>query len=447
MFASLSERFSGVIRRLRGHGVLTEKHLEAANAEIRNALLEADVHHSAVDTFLERVQIEALGQEIIKSLKPTDLYLKIVHDALIDTLGGTGTEFDWGGRVPAIVMLVGLQGSGKTTTAAKLGHWFRQQGKRVLLVPVDLARPAAVAQLQALGREWDLPVFDSASATSPVAVAEAALAQARQSLADVVIIDTAGRLHIDTALMQELSDLKKTAQPSHTLLVVDAMAGQQGLIAAQGFHQTTPLSGVILTKADGDARGGVALSCRAALHTPILFVGIGEKVDALEAFHPDRLASRILGMGDLATLSEKVEAVMSRETAAERVQKLAQGAFTLEDYRSQLQDVTKMGSMEGLLKMIPGAGQMLGKVNFEQIQQDLARKEAMINSMTFQERGNTRLLNGSRRKRIASGSGTTVTDVNRLIKEFEIMQKMMKKGARRKGVPPQLLQMLGRPGF
>lgn len=436
-----------MLRRLRGHGVLTEKHLTAASEEIRTALLEADVHHQAAATFLERVQTEALGQEIIKSLKPAELYLKIVYDALIDTLGGTNPAFDWGGRVPVIVMLVGLQGSGKTTTAAKLAHWFRQQGKRPLLVPVDLARPAAVAQLQTLGWEWDLPVFDSTSAPSPVAAAQAALAQARQSLADVVILDTAGRLHIDTALMQELSDLHAATQPTHSLLVVDAMAGQHGLVAAQGFHQTTPLSGVIMTKTDGDARGGVALSCRSVLATPILFLGVGEKVDALEPFHPERLASRILGMGDLATLSEKVEAVMSRETAAERVGKLAKGEFTLEDYRSQLQDVTKLGSMEGLLKMIPGAGQMLGQVNFAQIQADLARKEAIINSMTFQERGNTRLLNGSRRKRIASGSGTTVTDVNRLIKEFEIMQKMMKKGGRRKGVPPQLLQMMGRQGF
>ncbi len=430
MFEGLTGRFQKLFQRLRGHGVFTDALLREANAELRQTLLEADVHHAVVDSLLARVAEATVGIELLKNVAPADQYLKIVHEALTEVLGGTTTKLNFGGRQPVVMMIVGVQGGGKTTSIAKLALWCQQHGRRPLLVPADRARPAAVEQLHALGREWNLAVTTSTD-PSPLRVVEAALDQARAELFDTVLIDTAGRLHIDDALMTELVAIRDLAQPAQTLLVVDAMAGQQGLITAQGFHAKTPLTGVIMSKADGDARGGVALSCRAVLGVPIFFAGIGEKVDAFEPFHPERIASRILDLGDLATLVEKVQATATHEPTLERVKKLAQGRFTLEDFREQLREVGKMGQLEGLLKMLPGAGRILPKIDMAQVQADLKKKQAVIDSMTLQERANIRILNGNRRKRIAAGSGTTVTDVNRLIKEFEMMQKMVKKGSGR----------------
>ncbi len=428
MFEGLSHRFQNLFRRLRGHGVFTEKLLAEANEELRQTLLEADVHHAVVESFLQRVTEASIGVQVLKNVAPADQYLRIVHETLTDTLGSTNAKPNFGGKQPVVMMGVGLQGSGKTTSLAKLAYWCKAQGRRPLLIPADLSRPAAIEQLQALGREWDVAVT-AATERSATAVVQAGLDQARRELFDTVLIDTAGRLHIDDALMAELVAIRDLACPSEILLVADAMAGQQGLITAQGFHAKTPLTGVLLSKTDGDARGGVALSCRAVLGVPIYFSGIGEKVDAFEPFHPERMASRILDLGDLATLVEKVQAVTDHETTLERVKKLANGRFTLEDFREQLQEMGKLGKLEGLLKMLPGAGRMLPQIDMEKIQADLKKKSAIINSMTLQERADIRVLNGSRRKRIASGSGTTVTEVNRLIKEFEIMQKMVKKGS------------------
>lgn len=446
MFQNLSDRFQSVFTRLRSRGVLQERHLSEAHDAVREALLEADVHHSVIDPFLDRVREATVGQNIVKSLTPADQYLKVVYGAMVSALGSKTQEIHFGGKTPAVLLMVGLQGSGKTTSSAKLAHWCKSQKRRPLLVPVDLARPAAVEQLHALGKEWDLDVHMSQGRTKAVDVVRDAVDQARRELYDTIIIDTAGRLHIDQALMDELADIAKVAEPSHSILVSDAMAGQQALVTAQAFNNVTPLSGVIVSKADGDARGGVALSCSAVLDVPVYFLGIGEKVDALEAFHPDRMASRILGMGDLATLAERVEKVTDQETALERVKKLAGGKFTLEDYREQIREMGKMDQMESLLKMIPGAQKILPQVDMAQLEKDMKVKTSIIDSMTLQERGNTKLLNGSRRKRIALGCGRTVTDVNRLIKEFEIMQKMMKKGGRQKMLGA-LGSKIGRPGM
>lgn len=428
MFEGLSGRLQGLIRRLQGHGVFTAQLLAEANDELRQTLLAADVHHQVVARFLAEVGAATVGFALLKNVSPADQYVRIVHAALTEVLGKDSTALDFGGKSPVVIMGVGLQGGGKTTSLVKLAYWCQQQGRRPLLVPADLSRPAAVEQLRMLGHEWDLAVTQG-EATTPQHAVEMGFAQARREPFDTVLIDTAGRLHIDDALMGALVAIRAAAQPAHTLLVVDAMAGQQGLIAARGFHAQTSLTGVIVSKADGDARGGVALSCRAILEVPILFTGIGEKVDAFEAFHPARMASRILDLGDLATLVEKVQAVTDAETTLERVKKLSHGRFTLEDFRQQLQEMGKLGKMEGLLKMLPGAGRLLPQIDLSQVQRDVKTKEVIINSMTLQERADIRVLNGSRRKRIAAGSGTTVTDVNRLIKEFEMMQKMMKKGA------------------
>ncbi len=445
MFQHLTDRMQSLFRRLRGHGVLTEKHLREVSAELREALLAADVHHTVVDQFVAQVDAAALGQEVVKSLSPADLYLKIVFEALTTALGGATEKLTFGSKPPVVIMLVGLQGSGKTTTAAKLAQWCQAQGRRPLLVPLDLARPAAIAQLQTLGAAANLPVYPSVVADGHTKILSGAFDQARTQLFDTIILDTAGRLHIDDALMQELGAIRARAQPAHTLLVVDAMAGQQGLVAAQGFHAPTPLTGVIMSKADGDARGGVALSTRAVLGVPIFFTGQGEKIEALELFYPDRMASRILDMGDLQGLAEKVETITDRATAESRVRKLASGRFTMEDYREQLKDIAKVGQWEGMLKMIPGMGRVLPQINMDAMKGELTKKEAIINSMTFAERSDVRLLNGSRRKRIAAGSGTSVTEVNRLIKEFELLSKMMKKGpGGQKQMAAQMMQMMGK---
>ncbi|MBI4237345.1 MAG: signal recognition particle protein [Deltaproteobacteria bacterium] len=442
MFEKLTDRVHGLFRRLRGHGTLTERDLHDAAEEVRQALLEADVHHTVVDQVLIKVQSSAVGQEVIKSLTPADQYLRVLYETVVEILGGETKPFSYGSTLPAVILCVGLQGSGKTTTAAKLALAAKQQGRRPLLVPADLQRPAAVAQLLTVAREWDLPTFDSTTLRAPLDVVEAALEQARTALHDTVIIDTAGRLHIDAPLMDELRAIYQRVTPTQTLLVVDAMAGQQGLVAAQGFHAVTPLTGVIVSKADGDARGGVVLSCAAVCQVPIYFVGTGEKIDALEPFYPDRMASRIVGMGDLATLAERVATITDQATTLERVRKLANGAFTLEDYRAQLREMCKVEQWGELMQLVPGMARMTGQLDFDKVRSDVRNKEAIINSMTLSERGDVRLLNGSRRKRIAQGSGTSVTEVNRLIKEFEILQKMMKKGGRKRGVPPEMLQLL-----
>lgn len=433
MLDQLSGRFQQIFHTLCGRGVLVEKHLREAQIALRSALQAADVHHAVVDRFIAEVDAAVVGQEWRRSLQPADYYFKAVHEALITALGRQAQPLTFGGGSPVVILCVGLQGNGKTTSAAKLAHWCVGQGRLPLLVPADVRRPAAIEQLQALGAAWNLRVHATAAGQTAAQAVQAGLDEARTTLCDTVIIDTAGRLHIDEPLMAELRTIAGIATPEHTILVIDAMAGQQGLAAAEGFHQVVPLSGVVLSKTDGDARGGVALSCASVLRVPILFVGTGEKVDALEPFHPDRMASRLLDMGDLASLAERAHAVTDREETLARVKKMSSGRFTLEDFRTQLKEVSQLGNIEGLLGMIPGAKQMLAKVDTSRIAGDLRRKEAIIDSMTIQERANVRIFNGSRRKRVASGSGVTVTDVNRLIKEFEMFVKMVNRSPKFRG--------------
>lgn len=428
MFPNLTERFQTVFRNLRGRGVIAATHLAEANAGLRAALLAADVHHDVVAKFLVAVEAAAIGREVTQGLQPVEQYLRIVHEELTRVLGGAARSLTLSGKPPVVILCVGLQGSGKTTTVAKLGAWWKRQGRRPLCIAADLARPAAVGQLQTLAGEAGIRVALPVPGRSVVAVVEDGLAAARAQMCDIVLIDTAGRLHIDAALMQELAAVARVARPVQTLLAVDAMAGQEGLAAARGFHEVVPLSGMLLTKADGDARGGVALSCVAVIGAPIFFVGTGERLDALEPFHPDRMAARILDLGDLATLAEQVGAAVDQGQAARRMQTLAKGKWTLEDYRDQLKESTKLGQWEKMLGMLPGAHQLMQQVDMERVKLEVRRKLAVIDSMTPKERCNIKLLNGSRRRRIAAGSGTTVPDVNRLVKEFETLQIMMKRG-------------------
>lgn len=431
MFTHLTERFQAVFRNLRGRGVIHATHFAEANVALRSALLAADVHHAVVETFLAAVEAAAIGQAVTEGLRPVDHYIRIVRDELTKTLGATARPLNLSGKPPVVILCMGLQGSGKTTTVAKLGAWWKRQGRRPLCIAADLARPAAVEQLQTLAGGAGIRVALPAPGRTVAAVVEDGLAAARAQMCDIVLIDTAGRLHIDASLMQELRQVARVARPAHALLVVDAMAGQEGLAAARGFHEAVPLSGMILTKADGDARGGVALSCVSVIGAPIHFLGTGERLDALEPFHPDRMAARILDLGDLAALAEQVGAVVDQEQAARRMQALAKGQWTLEDYRDQLRESTRLGQWEKMLGMLPGAHTLVQRVDMERVKREVRRKLAMIDSMTPKERCHIKLLNGSRRRRIAAGSGTTVTEVNRLVKEFEMLRIMMKRGTSR----------------
>lgn len=428
MFESLTEKLELTFKRLRGQGKISEKNIDDALRDVRLALLEADVHVKVVKTFLDSVKAKSLGQEVLQSLTPEQQFLKIVRDELTGLLGGEHRQVDLKAAPPVVIMLVGLQGSGKTTTVAKLARYLKRDQKRTpYLVPADVYRPAAIEQLKILGQEIDLPVYDSNPQTSPIAICQQALAEAKRRFCDLLLIDTAGRLHIDEELMQELKLIKGAVNPHQILFVADAMTGQDAVNQALGFDQQLGLSGVILTKLDGDARGGAALSIREMVGKPILFAGMGEKLDALEPFYPDRLASRILGMGDVLSLIDKVHQNFEQKEA-ERLQKVIQKQqFTLEEFQIQLQQIKKMGSMGSLLELIPGGKKLASQVDAEKAEKELKRVEAIINSMTLQERRNPGILNGSRRRRIAQGSGTSVTDVNRLMKQFLEMKKMMQR--------------------
>ena len=428
MFESLTEKLELTFKRLRGEGKISEKNIDDALREVRLALLEADVHVKVVKTFLDSVKAKSLGQEVLQSLTPEQQFLKIVRDELTDLLGGEHRKLDLKAAPPVVIMLVGLQGSGKTTTLAKLArHLKRDQKRTPYLVPADVYRPAAIEQLKILGAEVELPVYESNPETSPVAICKQALDEAKKRFCDLLLIDTAGRLHIDEELMQELKLIKSAVNPHQILFVADAMTGQDAVNQAMGFDQQLGISGVILTKLDGDARGGAALSIRQMVGKPILFAGMGEKLDALEPFYPDRLASRILGMGDVLSLIDKVQQNFEQKEA-ERLQKVIQKQqFTLEEFQIQLQQIKKMGSMGSLLELIPGGKKLASQVDADKAEKELKRVEAIINSMTLQERRSPAILNGSRRRRIAQGSGTSVSDVNRLMKQFLEMKKMMQR--------------------
>jgi len=428
MFESLTDKLELTFKRLRGQGKITEKNIDDALREVRLALLEADVHVKVVKNFIESIKAKSLGQEVLQSLTPEQQFIKIVRDELIGLLGGEYKDLDLKTAPPVVIMLVGLQGSGKTTTLAKLARHLKKDRKRSpFLVSADIYRPAAIEQLKILGRELDLPVYDSNPDASPVAICQQALDEAKKRFCDVLLIDTAGRLHIDEELMQELASIKDAVRPHQILFVADAMTGQDAVNQALGFDGKLGLSGIILTKLDGDARGGAALSIRDMVGKPILFSGVGEKLDALEPFYPDRLASRILGMGDVLSLIDKVQQNIEQKEAAQIQKAFQKQQFTLEEFKLQLQQIKRMGSVGSLLEMIPGGKKIASQVDTEQAEKEIKRVEAIINSMTLGERRNPAILNGGRRRRIAQGSGTTVTDVNRLMKQFMEMKKMMQR--------------------
>lgn len=421
MFESLSDRFEGIFSRLRGRGVLGEAEVDEVLREIRLALLEADVNFKVVRDLIGRIRQRCVGLDLSKSLSPAQQVIKAVHDELIGILGGETLRITYASKPPTIVLLAGLQGAGKTTAAAKLARWFRQNGRNPLLAGADLQRPAAVEQLRVLGSQVGVPVFSQP--TDPVAVARAARSEAERLGRDVLIIDTAGRLTVDTELMDEVRKISEAVSPHYTFLVVDAMIGQESVSTAEAFHATLELDGIILTKLDGDARGGAALSIKEVVGRPVAFASIGEKVEDFDVFHPDRMASRILGMGDVLTLIEKAEQSYDEEVAAKAAAALSAGRFTLEDFLEQLQQVKKMGPLQNILGLMPGMPKELRNAQIED--KEVGRVEAIIRSMTPAERQNPDLVNGSRRLRIAMGSGTDTRDVNQLLKQFREMQKMM----------------------
>jgi signal recognition particle subunit SRP54 len=427
MFDRLSDKLANVFKKLKGHGKLTELNINDALREVRLALLEADVNYKVAKSFVDGIRQRALGQEVMTSLTPGQQVIKIVHDELVSLLGGEAPRLEMTGKPPVAFMLVGLQGSGKTTTTATLALRLKKQGRQPLLVPADTQRPAAIDQLHRLGAQIGVDTYPSQPQQQPVAIATAAMAVAASKGHDLVLVDTAGRLHVDEPLMLELQAIKAEINPSEILLVADAMTGQDAVQVAQHFNDTLDLTGVILTKVEGDARGGAALSMRNVIDKPIKFLGVGEKLDALEVFHPDRLASRILGMGDVLTLIEKAQDAFDTDQAKELERKLRKDSFSLEDFRDQLRQVRKMGSLEQLMGMIPGMNKLKGLKDMQPDEKEFVRVEAIINSMTPAERANHLLIDGSRRRRIANGSGTSVQDVNRLLKNFAMTQKMMKK--------------------
>jgi len=425
MFESLTEKLNAVFKKLSRQGVLTEANVDEALREVRLALLEADVHFKVVKDFLARVREKAIGEAVHKALAPGQQVIKIVYQELLTTLG-QAAPLDLTGSAPHVIMLVGLQGSGKTTTAAKLALKLRSTGHRPLLVAADTYRPAAVTQLETLGKQLNIPVHSEDTKVAPTKICENGLRLARQDNYDVVILDTAGRLAIDDQMMAELEAIKKLAQPREVMLVADAMTGQDAVRTAEEFNRRVGLTGLTLTKADGDARGGAAISIRSVTGVPIKFLGVGEKADALEAFHPDRMATRILGMGDMLTLIEKAEATFDQAEAEEAAEKFMSAQFDLEDFLAQMQQVKKLGPLTQILDMLPGMGQLKAQVDPAEAESQMKKTEAIIRSMTTAERRDPDVLNGSRKRRIARGSGTTVQDINQLIKQFREMQRMMK---------------------
>ncbi|MFZ0930957.1 MAG: signal recognition particle protein [Syntrophobacteraceae bacterium] len=426
MFDNLSDKLQKIFKNLRGQGKLTEANIREALREVRMALLEADVHYKVAKDFVAGIAQRAVGQEVMQSLTPGQQVIKIVNEELAALMGGSAEPLKLSGRTPVPVMLVGLQGSGKTTTAGKLARKLSNDGRRPCLVPADVYRPAAIDQLITLAGQLKLPVYPSTSLQTPEQIAKEALNYARQENCDTLLVDTAGRLHIDAELMEELSRLKGILEPSEILLVADAMTGQDAVQIAGSFNEKLGLTGVILTKLDGDARGGAALSIRSVTQCPIKLIGVGEKLDALEVFHPDRMSSRILGMGDVLSMIEKAQEVFDAEQAQEIARKFRQDTFTLEDFLAQLQQVKKLGSFEQILGMLPGMGMLKELKKVQVDQKEFVRMEAIIKSMTREERRNADILNASRRLRIAGGSGTSVQEVNRLLKSYEDSRRMMR---------------------
>jgi signal recognition particle subunit SRP54 len=429
MFDSLSDRLGRTLKNLRGQGRITDTNIKDTLREVRMALLEADVALPVVREFVDHIRDRALGAEVMQSLTPGQALIKIVRDELVAVMGEANEELDLSARPPAVILMAGLQGSGKTTSVAKLSRWLRERKKKsVLVASADIYRPAAIEQLETLAKEVGVDFFPSNPSQDPVAIAQGAIDQARKLAKDVVIIDTAGRLHIDDEMMAEIKRLHSAVNPVETLFVVDSMTGQDAANTARAFNEALPLTGVILTKTDGDARGGAALSIRQITGKPIKFLGVGEKTTALEPFHPDRLASRILGMGDVLSLIEEVEHKVDRQEAEKLAQKMAKGkGFDLEDFRTQLQQMQNMGGIAALMDKMPGMSNMSDAVKNRVDDKQFKRLEAIINSMTPQERQFPQVIKGSRKRRIALGSGTQVQDVNRLLKQFTQMQKMMKK--------------------
>src|SRR3954452_24752762 len=439
MFDTLSERLQAALSDVRSRGSLTEDDINKAMRQIRLALLEADVNFQVVKQFTSAVKERALGAQVLESLNPGQQVVKLVDEELTKLMGGAGRDLVFASKPPTVILMAGLQGSGKTTAGGKLARYLREQGKDVALAACDVYRPAAVDQLVKVGSQVGAPVYQQGTDRDPVDIAEWALDQARQDGRDVLIIDTSGRLHIDEALMDELAKIRKRTKPHDVLLVVDAMTGQDAVNVAQRFAEVANFDGVVLSKLDGDARGGAALSVKAITGKPILYASTGEKLDAFERFHPDRMAQRILGMGDVMTLIEKVEKETDEDKAKELERKMRENRFTLDDFLEQLQQIRKMGPLTGLLKMIPGMGQQLNGLNVDD--RELDRVQAIITSMTPYERAHPEQLNGSRRRRIAHGSGTSIQAVNQLVKQFQQMQKVMKQMAG--GKMPNLQSLMG----
>ena len=427
-FENLSNKLQEVFKQLRGKGKLTEADVKAAMREVKIALLEADVNFKIVKQFINKVTERAIGSDVLESLTPGQQVIKIVNEELIELMGSTQSKLTFANHPPTIYMMVGLQGAGKTTTSGKLAGLLRKQGKRPLLVACDVYRPAAIKQLQVVGKTSDIPVFEMGDKVSPVEISQKAIEYARENKNDVILIDTAGRLHINEELMDELKDIKDTVKPQEILLVVDAMTGQDAVTVAEGFDGQLGVDGIILTKLDGDARGGAALSVRSVTNKPIKYIGMGEKLEDLEPFYPDRMASRILGMGDVLSLIEKAQQSIDAKEAADMERKLRENDFTLEDFLSQMQNIKKMGPIKDLIGMIPGMGGQLNLDALDKVdaEKEMSHVEAIIQSMTKEERNNPSILNGPRKKRIANGSGRSIAEVNRLLKQFEEMKKMVK---------------------
>jgi signal recognition particle subunit SRP54 len=427
MFDNLSDKLQRVFKSLRGEGKLTPENMEAELREIRVALLEADVHFRVVKQFIENIKQKAMGEEVLTALSPTQHVIKIVRDELIKTLGSHQSKLRMANEPPSAIMIVGLQGSGKTTTTGKLARWLSKNGHSPLMVSVDVYRPAARQQLSVIARDIKLPIYEGTpEETKPAELARSARRESSQTGRDVLLVDTAGRLHIDDQLMTELQELKEQLAPSEVLFVADAMTGQDAVKSADEFHKRLGITGIILTKMDGDARGGAALSIRAITNQPLKFVGVGEKFDALEPFHPDRVAQRILGMGDVLSLIEKVEETIDHKQAEEMQRKLLDDEFTLEDFRDQLRQIRKLGPLESILGMMPQIGPMKNLKDVKVDENEVTRVVAIIDSMTSKERANHMIINGARRRRIARGSGTTVQEVNTLLKQYAQARKMMK---------------------
>ena len=438
-FEGLSSRLQEITRKLKGKARITESDLKEVLREVKFALLDADVNYKIVKDFVKVIEEKALGQDVLKSLTPGQQVIKIVKDELVELLGGESSKINFTSNPPTIIMLVGLQGSGKTTTAGKIANLIRKQGKNPLLVACDVYRPAAIKQLQVVGKQLNVPVYANEQSKDVVMIAKQAINVAMSKLNDVIILDTAGRLHIDEELMQELKNLKSSVRPHEILLVVDSMTGQDAVNVAESFNSNLGIDGVVLTKLDGDTRGGAALSVKKVTGKPIKFAATGEKLSDIEEFHPDRMASRILGIGDVLSIIEKAEETFDEEEALKMEKKLRKQKFDLEDYLAQLRQVKKMGSFSSILKMLPGMGNLK---NIQIDDKEFDKVEAMICSMTLEERRNPKILNGSRRLRIAKGSGTTVQDINKFINSFEMTQKMMKKLTNNKGAMKKMMRGL-----